>query len=472
MSTRIPTALQEDVKKTIIHTGLLGPIGAFSTAADVAAIGISWGSLLGKFAEYYHKELDFEAASKICISALLGLGGYYSGCQTAVKYFNTLPIAGTFMAMGISSLQNVVFTYRYAETLSAIFGAGKVDILNLAGSIKTMLSKSVVQEGSDLKGLKDLFFGNSSNHSDSLDAPSPVYALPESTVKQNTVVPNNQMKSQVQAAESVLWKRVSGDEPARIWVTTKNNRSVFHISAKNSPVQVQLTEIKKVSIGKERVLRIDSNQGEYYLGFSNPQLLNMWRLRLKEMTKENDVVYLIRNGKEAAVFLNCSQIGEGMIFSIQMCDSPMRIQLLEIKNVYLEKDCVLRVAADKGTYNLKFSNMSFADTWRRRLIAISTDAKVPPRGLPDSDTAELIASGEANPVSIQMIHKNGRPVFCMQMKSRPLQLQIYEIAKIYPLNNNGLRLLSDKGEYRLKFANAKKADLWKQHLKVLMKSER
>ena len=46
MAMEIPTALRKDVKLAILETGLLGPIGAFSTVADVASIGGWWGFLL------------------------------------------------------------------------------------------------------------------------------------------------------------------------------------------------------------------------------------------------------------------------------------------------------------------------------------------------------------------------------------------------------------------------------------------
>ena len=136
----IPYALRVDVKLAIAETGLLGTIGAFSSAADVASIAGWWGYLLVQYAKYYGVALDKETAKKICSTALLGMGGYYLGCKTATKLFHFIPGAGTLAAMGISSLQNIIFTYRFAITLTRIFNKGNVDYDTLADSIKYMFA--------------------------------------------------------------------------------------------------------------------------------------------------------------------------------------------------------------------------------------------------------------------------------------------------------------------------------------------
>lgn len=74
---------------------------------------------------------------------LLGMGGYSLGCKTATKLFHLIPGAGTLAAMGLSSLQNIIFTYRFAITLSRIFKQGSVDYDTLADSIKYMFAGTV-----------------------------------------------------------------------------------------------------------------------------------------------------------------------------------------------------------------------------------------------------------------------------------------------------------------------------------------
>ena len=152
MAMEIPCALRSDVKLAILETGLLGPIGAFSTVADVASIGGWWGYLLVKYSKYYGMEMDKEAAKKICSTAILGMGGYYLGCKTATRLFHMIPGAGTIAAMGMSALQNIIFTYRFAVTLSRIFAKGNVNVDTLVDAIKCMFAGT----GMGLMSVKDI----------------------------------------------------------------------------------------------------------------------------------------------------------------------------------------------------------------------------------------------------------------------------------------------------------------------------
>ncbi len=144
MAMEIPETLRGSVKLAIVQTGLLGTIGAFSTTADVASIAGWWGFLLVKYAKHYGVEMDREAAKKICSTALLGMGGYYLGCKTATRLFHLIPGAGTIAAMGLSSLQNIIFTYRFAITLTRIFKGGSVNFDTLSDSIKYMFGSTVM----------------------------------------------------------------------------------------------------------------------------------------------------------------------------------------------------------------------------------------------------------------------------------------------------------------------------------------
>lgn len=136
----IPLQLRWDVKFAIAEAAALGPIGAFSSVADVASIAGFWGYLLVQYARYYGATLDKVLAERICSTALLGMGGYYLGCKTATKLFHLIPGAGSIMAMGISSMTNIIFTYRFAITLTRIFSKGSVDYATLADSIKYMFA--------------------------------------------------------------------------------------------------------------------------------------------------------------------------------------------------------------------------------------------------------------------------------------------------------------------------------------------
>ena len=139
----IPKNMREDVKFAILEAGAFGPIGAFSTVADVGAIATVWGYLLFKYTKQYGYKLENDDAVKICTTALLGLGGYYAGCKMATKLFHIIPGAGTLLAMGISSLANVIFTYRFALALTRIFKSPKIDMKNLAKTIITVFAGTI-----------------------------------------------------------------------------------------------------------------------------------------------------------------------------------------------------------------------------------------------------------------------------------------------------------------------------------------
>lgn len=136
----IPYPLRPEVKFALFETAALGPIGAFSATADIASIAGFWGYLLVQYSKYYGIALDKDSAVKICSTALLGMGGYYLGCKTATKLFHLIPAAGPFAAMGISALQNIIFTYRFAITLTRIFRQGSVNYETLGESIKYMFA--------------------------------------------------------------------------------------------------------------------------------------------------------------------------------------------------------------------------------------------------------------------------------------------------------------------------------------------
>lgn len=58
MSMEIPYELRFDVKLAIFETGALGPIGAFSSAVDIASIAGWWGYLLTCYTKHYGYAMD------------------------------------------------------------------------------------------------------------------------------------------------------------------------------------------------------------------------------------------------------------------------------------------------------------------------------------------------------------------------------------------------------------------------------
>ena len=119
--TTIPEKYTAATKKALIAAAGCGPLSAFSSAADVAAITGIWGTYLYTVARGEHIEMKKETATQICKSVLLGAAGYYAGCKMATRLFNLIPGAGTLLGMGISALTNILFTYRFALTICTVF---------------------------------------------------------------------------------------------------------------------------------------------------------------------------------------------------------------------------------------------------------------------------------------------------------------------------------------------------------------
>ncbi len=166
MLKKIPQKHRGATKTALRAIAALGPIGAFSSVADIAAIATVWGSCLYSVAAKENCHLDKDTAVGICKSALLGLSGYYVGCKTATKFFWLIPGAGIFMAMGLSTLTNIIFTYRFVLTLCNIFTEkkNKVNIDNLADNIKAMFKGNGPLN--DVKDIVDIFIhGDSSKKS-------------------------------------------------------------------------------------------------------------------------------------------------------------------------------------------------------------------------------------------------------------------------------------------------------------------
>ena len=153
MLNKIPDMHRSATQKALLAAGAAGPIGAFTTATDVASIAAIWGACLYSVAKKEGYQLDKETATGICKTALLGMSGYYVGCKTATKIFHLIPGAGTIMAMGVSSLTNIIFTYRYVLTLCNIFSEKKTSLKleHLADNIKSMFrGNGAFKDGKDI----------------------------------------------------------------------------------------------------------------------------------------------------------------------------------------------------------------------------------------------------------------------------------------------------------------------------------
>ena len=138
--SNLPSKYSGITKKALIAAAGCGPLGVFSGAADMAAIAGIWGTYLYSAARMEQVEMSKETAVEICKTVLLGAAGYYAGCAMANRVMIFIPGAGILMGMGVSSLANVLFTYRFALTVTLILSRHGASLkgMDLAGEIKSM----------------------------------------------------------------------------------------------------------------------------------------------------------------------------------------------------------------------------------------------------------------------------------------------------------------------------------------------
>lgn len=139
MST-LPTNYNGITKKALIAAAGCGPLGMVSGAADMAAIAGIWGAYLYSAARMEHVEMSRETAVQVCKTVLLGAAGYYAGCKMANRVLFFIPAAGPLLGMGVSALANVLFTYRFALTVSLVLARHGASLKgrDLAGEIMSM----------------------------------------------------------------------------------------------------------------------------------------------------------------------------------------------------------------------------------------------------------------------------------------------------------------------------------------------
>lgn len=136
----LPDKYHNITKIAMTGAAACGPLGAFSSVADIATISGIWGTFLYAASQLDGIAMSKEAALQVCKTVLIGSGGYYSGCKFATRLFNLIPGAGTLVGMSISSLANILFTYRFALTVALVlsnYHATK-GLSGIASEMKTM----------------------------------------------------------------------------------------------------------------------------------------------------------------------------------------------------------------------------------------------------------------------------------------------------------------------------------------------
>lgn len=136
----IDTRFQEIVRKGVVAATAAGPLGAFAGPFDASAIGGIWSTMLVAIAKKSGHNVDGRFATKFIGLVGAGAAAYYGGCKAATWLFHFIPGAGTLAAMGISTLMNALFTYRFGVAVARQFANEEFNLSNAAEAATSVLA--------------------------------------------------------------------------------------------------------------------------------------------------------------------------------------------------------------------------------------------------------------------------------------------------------------------------------------------
>lgn len=111
---------KKDIQWAMHESTLTGPLGAFEGIGDTLAITGIWGTLLWIMAQNHNISFTRERSKELCFCIMEGAAQYIAGCKAATRLAHLIPGAGTVIAVVGSTLENVVFTYRFARAVTNI----------------------------------------------------------------------------------------------------------------------------------------------------------------------------------------------------------------------------------------------------------------------------------------------------------------------------------------------------------------
>lgn len=111
----IPEKFIPMVRNALTAAAAIGPAGLFG-GIDTVAVGAVWTTL---FIAIKGKS-DYKLGTnpkRICAGVAAGVASYYIGCKIASWLCFIIPGVGPVIGVGVSSIVNVYFTYRFAKLL-------------------------------------------------------------------------------------------------------------------------------------------------------------------------------------------------------------------------------------------------------------------------------------------------------------------------------------------------------------------
>lgn len=108
----IPDRFVEPVRNALTAAAAIGPAGLFG-GLDAVAVGAVWTTLFIAIKDKSNSTLGSDP-KRICGGIAAGVAQYYIGCKIASWLCFLIPGVGPVIGVGVSSIVNVYFTYRFA----------------------------------------------------------------------------------------------------------------------------------------------------------------------------------------------------------------------------------------------------------------------------------------------------------------------------------------------------------------------
>ncbi len=110
----IPEKFVPATRNALTAAAAIGPAGLFG-GIDAVAVGAVWTTLFLSIRSKSNYSLGADP-KRICTGVASGIASYYIGCKIASWLCFLIPAVGPVIGVGVSSIVNVYFTYRFAIT--------------------------------------------------------------------------------------------------------------------------------------------------------------------------------------------------------------------------------------------------------------------------------------------------------------------------------------------------------------------
>lgn len=140
------------VNQASITAGIIGIPGTFSFSTDITALAVIWGAMMLSISSESGHPIDDNLAKKMATSVVASVGAYLAGGKVAAQILKMIPGPGSFTAIGINSILNVIYTYKLGSEFSNLFDRSDFGPQDVEYVVKSLTSLVVcLPSGDEIK---------------------------------------------------------------------------------------------------------------------------------------------------------------------------------------------------------------------------------------------------------------------------------------------------------------------------------